>query len=91
MVESVCQVERLAEVCSYSFNTIPVVNMAGRIIGMVPRNFIIVLLENHCWYEEETKRGKSEAAVSAYYRTAVTRQMSHASMSQRDEDEQHLA
>jgi hypothetical protein len=26
--------------------------MAGRIIGMIPRNFVIVLIENHCWYDE---------------------------------------
>ena len=50
-------VERLAEVCSNSFNTIPVVNMAGRIIGLIPRNFVIVLLENHVWYDEEDKHG----------------------------------
>lgn len=82
-------VERLAEVCSFDFNTIPVVNMAGRIIGLIPRNFVIVLLENHAWYDEDDKRGKSEhgAKLSMNYRTAVTRQMSMASMSQKDEDE----
>ena len=52
VVESVCQVDRLEEVCSMGFSTIPVVNMAGRIIGMIPKNFIIVLIENHCWYDE---------------------------------------
>ena len=34
------------------FSSVPVVNMAGRIIGMIPTNFVIVLLENHCWYDE---------------------------------------
>ena len=53
MVESVCQVERLVEVCSLDFNSIPVVNMAGRIIGLIPRSFIIILIENHWWYDEE--------------------------------------
>jgi hypothetical protein len=45
----------LAEVCSGDFSTIPVVNMAGRIIGLIPVNFIIVLLENHIWYNEGTE------------------------------------
>ena len=51
MVESVCSVDRLAEVCQdHQFSSIPVVNMAGRIIGLIPKNFIIVLIENHHWY-----------------------------------------
>lgn len=33
------------------FSSIPVVNMAGRIIGVIPRDFVIVLIENHIWYE----------------------------------------
>ena len=51
VVESVCQVERLADVLDNDFSSIPVVNMAGRIIGMIPKNFVIVLLENHNWYD----------------------------------------
>lgn len=61
-----------------SFSSIPVVNMAGRIIGMIPRNFIIVLMENHVWYDESHVKGKgnraSVSAVSMYYRTAMVRQ-----------------
>ena len=53
VVESVCQVERLAEVCSMGFSTIPVVNMAGRIIGLIPTNFVITLIQNHHWYDDE--------------------------------------
>lgn len=51
-----CQVDRLAEVCSRGFSSIPVVNMAGRLIGMIPRNFVIVLIENHFWYDEEAAK-----------------------------------
>jgi len=45
VVESVCIVKRLAEVCRLPFSTIPVVNMSGRIIGMIPKNFVVVLIE----------------------------------------------
>ena len=63
VVESVCQVDRLQEVCSMGFSSIPVVNMAGRIIGLIPANFIIVLIEQHQWYEEEKViRGGSVAS-----------------------------
>lgn len=47
VVESVCQVDRLQEVCSMGFSSIPVVNMAGRIIGLIPANFVITLIEHH--------------------------------------------
>lgn len=51
------------------FSTIPVVNMAGRIIGLIPTNFVITLIEHHQWYKEERARGASEAGrtVSHYY------------------------
>jgi len=55
VVESVCTVERLAEVLQYDFSSIPVVNMSGKTIGMIPKNFIVVLIENHWWYEDSTK------------------------------------
>lgn len=50
VVESVCSVGRLADVCKKDFHSIPVVNMAGKLIGLMPKNFIIVLIENHVWY-----------------------------------------
>ena len=73
------------------FSSVPVVNMAGRIIGMIPTNFVIVLLENHCWYDESKlhlTRDRAET-VSAYYKTAITRQLSQvsASRSHMDDDD----
>jgi len=51
VVESVCTVERLSQVLKMDFNTIPICNMYGTVIGLVPKHFIIVLIENHMWYE----------------------------------------
>lgn len=53
MAESVCTVERLSEIITSSFSTIPVVNMYGCMIGLIPKHFIIALIENHCFYEHE--------------------------------------
>jgi len=50
----------LADVCNNGFNTIPVVNMAGRIIGLIPVNFIIVLIENHVFYDVGSKSGDGD-------------------------------
>jgi hypothetical protein len=50
--ESVCTVQRLAEILNEPFSTSPVVNMYGSLIGTVPKHFIIELIKNHCWYEK---------------------------------------
>lgn len=54
VVESVCTVDRLIEALANPFSTIPVVNMHGSLLGLVPKHFIIVLIENFNWYEHET-------------------------------------
>ena len=53
VVESVTSVEKLSEVLNSHYSTIAVVNLFGSLIGLIPKNFVIVLLENHWWYEEE--------------------------------------
>ena len=58
VVESVCTVERLNELLFSNFSSVPVVNMQGGVIGLVPKHFIIALIENHNWYEySKTARG----------------------------------
>lgn len=44
LVESVCTVERLMEVMTGTFSSIPIVNMSGALIGLVPKHFVIVLI-----------------------------------------------
>ena len=66
VVESVCSVGRLADVCRNEYHTIPVVNMAGKLIGLMPKNFIITLIENHCWYEMGMRKSRM---ISNYYQT----------------------
>lgn len=47
VVESVTTVERLSDVMTSdnNYSTISVVNMYGVLIGLIPRSFVIVLLE----------------------------------------------
>lgn len=49
VVESVTTVERLSDVLSSDrgYSTISIVNMYGILIGLIPKSFIIVLLEQH--------------------------------------------
>ena len=51
-------VSRLNECIRKPFHSFPVVNMAGKVIGMIPKNFIIVLIEHHCWYEHKEVENK---------------------------------
>ena len=69
--------ERLSEVARMDFNSVPVVNMAGKIIGIIPRNFIIILVENHAWYEHELVGvGRDSREVTSFYKTHTLRQES---------------
>lgn len=66
-VESVSSVERLAQVLQTTHSAFPVLNMAGNIVGMIPKNFLIILLENHRWYSMDEKRSES---LNKLYRTS---------------------
>lgn len=47
VVESVTTVERLSDVLSSdrAFSTIPITNMYGCLIGLIPKSFVVVLIE----------------------------------------------
>jgi hypothetical protein len=53
VIESVTTVEKLTEVLNSHYSTIAVVNLYGSLIGLIPKNFVIVLIENNWWYEEK--------------------------------------
>ena len=62
--------------------------MAGRIIGLIPVNFVIVLLENHIFYDENAANKEGKAVLARQYVTAVSRQDSAGgNMSQKVYDE----
>lgn len=68
-VEGVSTVERLAEVLNTPFNCFPVLNMAGNVMGMIPKNFLIVLIERLHWYEikgSNTKMDVKSRYTSSY-------------------------
>ena len=78
VVESVSTVERLIAVLQKEFSTIPVVNMHGSLIGLVPKHFIIALIENHYWYDETSISGDD---VEKLFKTGQERS------SEQDDDE----
>jgi len=68
-VEGVSSVKRISEVLQTSCSSFPVLNMAGNIIGLIPKNFLIVLVERHHWYALPAEKAKTNNA-SQHYRTS---------------------
>lgn len=50
-IEGVISVSRIAEVLECDGNMFPVLNMAGNVMGIIPKNFLVVLVERHHWYD----------------------------------------
>ena len=50
-VEGIISVEYLVDILTKPFSTYPVLNSAGNFVGMIPKNFLIVLIENHHWVD----------------------------------------
>lgn len=60
-------VDRLSDVIASNnnYSTVSIVNMYGVLIGLIPRSFIVVLLEQHQWYEH-TKTAKGLPVDKAF-------------------------
>lgn len=50
-IEGINTVEYLVDILKKPFSTYPVLNSAGNIVGMIPKNFLIVLIKNHQWVD----------------------------------------
>ena len=63
-VQGIVGVDYLSDILQKPYSMYPVLNTAGNIVGMMPKNFLIVLIENHHWMdvkmlsENQTKRLK---------------------------------
>jgi hypothetical protein len=72
IVEGISTVDRLAEVLNTPFNVFPVLNMAGNVMGMIPRNFMIVLIERLHWYELKGDSGDVKTRYTSHYKKQDT-------------------
>lgn len=50
-LDAVASVENIGYVLEEQFWSVPVVNSRGDVIGLIPKHFLIKLIEFHCWYE----------------------------------------
>ncbi len=50
------------------YSTIAVVNMFGGLIGLIPKSFVIVLIENHWWYENDAEK-EDRTGLNSHFKT----------------------
>jgi len=50
-VQGIVGVDYLSDILQKPYSMYPVLNTAGNIVGMMPKNFLIVLIENHHWMD----------------------------------------
>jgi len=67
-VEGIISVEAVSKLIQLPYSTFPVLNSAGNIVGMIPKNFLIVLIEYHHWLDESKLTAKQKAKLPRMYR-----------------------
>jgi len=53
-VEGIIAVDHLAKILQKPYSSFPVVNSSGNIIGVIPKNFIVKLIELHHWVDPDS-------------------------------------
>ena len=48
---SVPSVKDIYDALSLGYKSYPITNLSGQLVGNIPANFLIVLLQNQCWYQ----------------------------------------
>ena len=49
--EGIIAIAYVEKMLQTGFSSFPVMNSAGNMIGIIPKNFLIVLVENHHWVD----------------------------------------
>jgi len=67
-VEGIISVEYLQEILQHEYSSFPVMNSAGFMVGIIPKNFIITLIKHHHFYNEQTLNEQQKAKLPKMYR-----------------------
>ena len=52
-VEGIVSVGYLMKILDNDFSTFPVLNSSGNVVGLIPKSFIVVLIENHHFMDRD--------------------------------------
>lgn len=64
VLQRVDTLANIGEALKSGHHAFPVMNASGNLIGMIPRNFIIVLIRNRGFYEKESESNKSDGILT---------------------------
>lgn len=81
-VEGICSVEYLRDILKKPYNTYPVLNSAGNIVGLMPKSFLIVLIENHHWVDTKMLTYAQRKKLVELYSSAANAQRDKQRLSQ---------
>jgi hypothetical protein len=71
-VEGIVSVEYLRDILKKPFNVFPVLNSAGNIVGMIPKSFLIVLVEQYHWVNTDKLDSQQQAKLVELYSNAAS-------------------
>lgn len=81
-VEGICSVEYLRDILKKPYNMYPVLNSAGNIVGLMPKSFLIVLIENHHWVDTKMLTYTQRKKLLEMYSSAANAQRDKLRLSQ---------
>jgi len=50
-VTTLCEMPQIQKALDSDHHAFPVLNTAGHLVGLIPKNIILILVENKKWYE----------------------------------------
>lgn len=68
-IEAIVSVDYLRDILKEPFSTFPVLNSAGNLVGMMPKNFLLVLIKNHKWLDENKLNQSQKNRLPRMYRS----------------------
>mmetsp|Transcript_17794 Transcript_17794/g.30150 ORF Transcript_17794/g.30150 Transcript_17794/m.30150 type:complete len:236 (+) Transcript_17794:1832-2539(+) len=74
-LRSVDSVKRIYEALKSTHHAFPIVNMSGQIIGIIPKNYLIVLIKKKCYYSHPNQKYiVLNGNLKKYFKEAFERQ-----------------
>ncbi|MFO0117079.1 MAG: hypothetical protein ACK521_05510 [bacterium] len=67
-LEGIISVDYLQNILQQPFSSFPVLNSAGNIVGIIPKNFLIALVKNHFWLDESKLTERQKLKLPRMYR-----------------------
>jgi predicted transcriptional regulator len=66
-VECIISVEFLVDILQKPFSSYPVLNSSGNIVGVITKNSLIVLIENHHWVDLAKLNAEQKGKLKKMY------------------------